>query len=302
MLFFNKQKTIKFSEARELYLDYCEFEKEFSIETIKQYKQTLKSFIDVIGDINIGKLNETDINKLKKDFVKKRLSPNRRALNFSILKNLLRFCENDLKLKVIDAELIRRPKIPKREVEYLTEEKLKQFFHSIGKDNVRDLRFRAFLSVLITTGCRISEALNLKITGIDFKEKEATIIGKGNKERKLYFTDWSLKCIKGYLKKRKYKCRFIFIGESKRHTRWDRNDAQRSFRRYRRLAGMPESVTAHTIRHSFATTLLKNGVSLGHIQVLLGHSNIQTTSKHYLGILSDHEAKEAHRKGMSIKL
>lgn len=55
-----------------------------------------------------------------------------------------------------------------------------------------------------------------------------------------------------------------------------------------------------TIRHSFATNLMKKGVSLGHIQVLLGHSDIQNTSRHYLGILCDDEAKEAHRKGMDM--
>ena len=63
---------------------------------------------------------------------------------------------------------------------------------------------------------------------------------------------------------------------------------------------MAETVTAHTIRHSFATILLKKSVSLGYIQVLLGHSDIQTTSRHYLGILSDDEAKEAHKKHMDM--
>ena len=61
-----------------------------------------------------------------------------------------------------------------------------------------------------------------------------------------------------------------------------------------------ETVTAHIIRHSFATILMRKGISLGHIQVLLGHSDIQTTSRHYLGILSDDEAKQAHEKGMSM--
>jgi integrase/recombinase XerD len=184
-------------------------------------------------------------------------------------------------------------------VEYLTEDELKNFFNSIPKKSTRDYRFRALLSVLVSTGCRISEALNLKTKGIDWEQKEAMIVGKGNKERKLYFTDWSLKCIRDYIKKRGYEGEFVFVAERKKN-RWDRNDAQRNFRNYRKKLGIPSSVTAHIIRHSFATILLKKGVSLGHIQVLLGHSDIQTTSRHYLGILSDNEAKEAHKKHMDI--
>lgn len=125
------------------------------------------------------------------------------------------------------------------------------------------------------------------------------IVGKGNKQRKLYFTDWSLNCIKEYIEKREYEGKFIFVAEGKRN-RWDRNDAQRNFRNYRRRLGLSSNFTAHTIRRSFATLLLKKGVSLGHIQVLLGHSDIQTTSRHYLGILSDDEVKEAHKKHMDM--
>ncbi len=103
----------------------------------------------------------------------------------------------------------------------------------------------------------------------------------------------------GDIKKRGYKGRFIFVAESKKN-RWDRNDAQRNFRNYRKKLGLQSNITAHTIRHSFATLLVRKGVSLGHIQVLLGHSDIQTTSRYYLGILSDDEAKKAHEKGMDM--
>jgi len=125
------------------------------------------------------------------------------------------------------------------------------------------------------------------------------IVGKGNKQRKLYFNDWSIKCVREYLKKRKAKSRFVFNSLEKPH-RWGRNDAQRSFRTYRKYSGIDKTFSAHTIRHSFATTLLRKGVGLGHIQVLLGHSDIQTTSRHYLGILSDDEAKKAHEKWMNM--
>jgi len=299
MLFFTKQQTTKISEVGRLYLDYCELEKEMSPATIYEYGKTVRWTAEMLGDIDITKLNETHITELKKDYNRRELKPTTKAHNLSVVRELLKFCQTELRLKVLDYERIKRPKIPKRRVDYLTEEELKLFFNAIGKSSTRDFRFRAFVSVLISTGCRISEALNLRITDIDWKNREALIIGKGNKQRKIYFTDWSLKRIREYFKKRGYEGKFVFVAEGKRK-RWDRNDAQRSFRHYRQKAEVSKTVTAHPIRHSFATILLKKGISIGHIQVLLGHSDIQTTSRHYLGILSDDEAKGAHERGMNM--
>jgi integrase/recombinase XerD len=300
MLFFTKKNSIKLSEAGKLYLDHCEVELEMAVSSIYEYSKTIKWTIDTLGDLDVGKIKENHITILKKGYNERGLKQTTKAHNFSIIRNLIRYCKDELRLDVMDADKIKRPKIPRRAVEYLTEEELKQFFDSIRKRSMRDFRFRALVSILISTGCRISEALNLRIQEIDWEGKEALIIGKGNKQRKLYFTDFSLRCIREYLKKRGYEGKFIFVAEGKTN-RWDRNDAERNFRNYRRKSGIARIFTAHTIRHSFATILLKKGISIGHIQVLLGHSDIQTTSRHYLGILSDDEAKQAHEKGMNME-
>ncbi|MDD5489287.1 MAG: tyrosine-type recombinase/integrase [Candidatus Moranbacteria bacterium] len=299
MLFFTKQKAIKLSEAGKLYLDYCELEKEMSPATIYEYGKTVKWTVDILGDIDIAEINENHITELKKEYNQRNLKPTTKAHNLSVIRELLKFCQSELHLNVLDPEKIKRPRIPKRRVDYLTEEELRQFFDAIGKRSIRDYRFRALVSVLVSTGCRISEALNLKLHDIDWKNRESMIVGKGNKQRKLYFTDWSLRCIREYIEKRGYEGKFIFVAEGKQ-SRWGRNDAQRNFRNYRKRLGLSPNLTAHTIRHSFATILLKKGISLGHIQVLLGHSDIQTTSRHYLGILSDEEAKKAHERGMNM--
>lgn len=286
------------SEAGKLYLDYCEVEGEMAPSSILKYARTIKWTIDIIGDLQVGKISMDHIIALKKEYNRREPKQITKAHNFSVIRNLMRFCRGELHLDVIDAERIRRPKVPKRTVEYLTEEELKLFFDSIGKRSMRDIRFRAFLSVLISTGCRISEVLDLKVRDIKWKKREASIIGKGGKQRKLYFTKSTLGCIRDYLDGRGYKGEFIFVAENKMN-RWDRNDAQRDFRNYRRKSDLDKIFSAHMIRHSFATMLLKKGVGLGHIQALLGHSDIQTTCKHYLGILSEEEAKLAHDKGMN---
>lgn len=300
MLFFNRKNSIVLSEACKLYLQYCELEQELAPSSIYEYSKTLRWTIETLGDLKIEKFKEEHLLKLKHDYVNKNLSPSTRAHNFSVIRNLLRYCKIELGLKVLDPERVKRPRIPKHKVEYLTETELRQFFNSIGTRSLRDLRFRALFAVLFSTGCRISEALNLKIEDIDFVNKEAMIVGKGSKERKIYFTDWSNQCIREYLERREYKYKFVFVSESKSHGRWDRNDAQRNFRNYVRKSGLGKRCTAHTLRRSFATTLLKRGVGLGQIQILLGHSDLQTTSRHYLGVLSDEEAKKSHEKYMNM--
>ncbi|HBI33770.1 MAG TPA: hypothetical protein DEA43_03090 [Candidatus Moranbacteria bacterium] len=300
MLFFNRKNSITFNEASKLYLEYCELELELSPSSIYEYSKTLRWTMDTLGDLRMEKFKEEHLLKLKQDYIKKNLSPNTKAHNFSVIRNLLRFCHSELNLKVMDADKVKRPRIPRHKVEYLTEGELRQFYSSIGNRSLRDLRFRALFSVLFSTGCRISEALNLKIEGIDFVNREAMIVGKGNKERKVYFTEWSNQCIREYLERRGYKYKFVFVAESKSHGRWDRNDAQRNFRNYLKKSGLDKKCTAHTLRRSFATTLLKKGVGLGQIQILLGHSDLQTTSRHYLGVLSDDEAKKAHEKHMDM--
>jgi integrase/recombinase XerD len=117
------------------------------------------------------------------------------------------------------------------------------------------------------------------------------IIGKGSKPRKLLFYDQSEIWIKKYLKKRKDKCEYLFAtinGKSK----WSYNDVGRSFQRYRKLSGIIKKFTIHTFRHTFATQLLLNGVPLNQVSFLLGHANLETTMKYYIGTIKIAEAKQ----------
>jgi integrase/recombinase XerD len=302
MLFFKKRKSVKFSEAGRLYLEHCDAENILNHRSLAKYKIILRWIMDIIGDVEVKDIDREIVLKMKQEYKARNLKPLAIAVRFTVLKNILRFCREELLLDVFDPDRIRRPKIPKRKVDYLTAEELGKFFGSISKRGIRNIRLRAFLSTLISTGCRISEALDLELNDIDFERKEALIIGKGDKQRKLYFTDWSMRCISDYLKIKKDKSKFLFSALGRAGNRWDLNDAERNFRNHRNKSGLSKSFSAQTIRHSFATHLLRKEIGLGHIQVLLGHSNIQTTSKYYLGVLEDKDAKRAHGIGMDMDL
>jgi len=154
------------------------------------------------------------------------------------------------------------------------------------------LRFRALVEVLMGTAMRISEVLSLDRGQIDFKTAEAKIVGKGGKERVVFFTERALSWVTRYLEARSDENPALFVtGDELR--RLKRPDVWRPFARHRQLAGLNKRVTPHLLRHTAATQLLFNGCPVGHIKEILGHERLETTCRYYLGL--DHRAaKTAH--------
>jgi integrase/recombinase XerD len=144
---------------------------------------------------------------------------------------------------------------------------------------------------------RISEALSLNRDSVDFERCEARVVGKGNKERTVFFTDRALIWIKRYVESRDDDSPALFVCQNGLD-RLKRDDIWRYFERHRKLAGIRKKVTPHILRHTAATQLLFNGCPVGHIKAILGHERLETTCRYYLG-LDQRAAKEAHRKFLS---
>jgi integrase/recombinase XerD len=218
------------------------------------------------------------------------------------LRSFLKFCRDVLRIQVLDYREVRVPRIPRRDVVYLTPEEVRAFVEAIiGPDEswkhvpIERLRFRAFVEVLLGTGARLSEALALNRADLNFERREARIIGKGNKERILYFTERSLQWVGRYLKRRDDDEEPLFITHYYPPRRAERTLLKNAFGVYRRKAGIQKRVSAHVLRHTMATALLFNGCPIGHIKEILGHERLDTTCRYYLGV-DRRAAKEAHGK------
>src|SRR5712691_9354606 len=271
-----RQATIR--ELMPYFLGHGKVELRWASGTLEKYEDAMGWVIRWLGEIPPGRITQHHI--------------------LAALKAFLRFCQLAVGLETMDVKQIRLPRIPKREVQFLTPDEVQQYVAAIPlrkgprSYDVDWLGFRVLVEVLLGTGARISEALSLKRTSINFQTGEATIIGKGNKERVLFFSPRALNWVKEYVSRRKDQGEALFVvGRRGRPMRLCA--ALTRFRRFRKMIGFPKPVTAHMFRHTVATTLLFNGCPIGHIKDILGHDRLITTCNFYLGA-DKRAAKKAH--------
>lgn len=282
------------------FLAFAAVELGFSDQTVAKYKDCLRQVAKMIGDRPVTDYSKSDVFALKAAMLARSHSVSRQVSILAAFKRLLHFCRQDLALATIDPELITLPKRPRREVSYLTKAEVESFVTSIkiekldGTPSESGLRFRALVETLLGSAMRISEVLSLNKEDIDYVSREAKIIGKGNKQRTVFFTERALQWLNKYLEVRRDRHPALFVSLGGR-SRLQRPDIWRPFTRYRKAAGLHKRVTPHLLRHTAATQLLFNGCPIGHIKEILGHERLETTCRYYLG-LDRRAAKEAHQK------
>jgi integrase/recombinase XerC len=291
-----RQATIR--ELMPYFLGYGKVELRWASGTLEKYEDAMGWVIRWLGEIPPGRITQQHILLIKAECAKRNVGPSRIAHILAALKAFLRFCQLGAGIETMDVRQIHFPRIPKREVQFLTPDEIQQYVAAIPirtgprSFDMKWLCFRALVEVLLGTGMRISEALSLKRSSINFQTGEATIIGKGNKERVVFFSPRSLNWVKEYVTRRKDHGEALFtaVRDGKALAR---ETSHTWFRRFRRSIRFPKPVTAHMLRHTVATTLLFNGCPIGHIKEILGHDRLITTCNFYLGA-DKRAAKKAH--------
>ena len=140
---------------------------------------------------------------------------------------------------------------------------------------VVNLKHKCMLFIVYSGGLRRSEVVNLKVSDIDFDRKQIRIRqGKGSKDRYTILSDKAAEVVKQYLKAYNPST-WLFQGQN--GGKYTTNSIQKLFKRALEKAAINKEATLHSLRHSFATHLLEQGVNLRYIQVLLGHSSPKTT-------------------------
>lgn len=299
------------------YLEHCEIEKNLSQSTIRMYHFYLSDFLGFSQEF-LGKeeVTETDLDS---ELIKKyRLGLNRRLSSKSqqeykkstqktflvALRAFLKYLIVEENLDVLPPEQIILGRAEARVPKVLNEEQLERLFDVQNLNKKSGIRDRAILEVLFSTGLRVSELVKLDVNDINLKTGEFPVVGKGRKVRTVYLGDSAKEWIRRYLSTRHDEFAPLFLrysgkkmdegdidGESLRLTA---RSVQRLVKKYTLRAGIAVDATPHTLRHTFATGLLREGADLRSVQELLGHSNVSTTQI-YTHITSK-QLKDVHKK------
>ncbi|MBR1679334.1 MAG: tyrosine recombinase [Bacilli bacterium] len=195
---------------------------------------------------------------------------------------------------------VKNPKIKRKLPNTLNLEELKKLLDFSEAKTPRELEERVIFELLYATGMRVSELSNIRLSDIDLKEKSIVTLGKGSKERIVYFGDYALMALKDYLEVRSEfhpKENFLLLNTKGERLKRASIEAIVS-KRVQRIA-LHHHISPHTLRHTFATNMLETGSDIRTVQELLGHSSLSTTQI-YTHLSSDY-LKSQYYKNMLRK-
>lgn len=171
---------------------------------------------------------------------------------------------------------IKSPKKPNRLPKALTVEELE-----IVRESCKTTRERALVEVMYSTGCRLSEITSLKVSDINHQERSASVIGKGDKERAVFFSFKAMHHLNNYLNTRKEpiegKSDYLFTRERRPFTKLSNASVGRAVNIIEKRANLSKKLTPHVFRHTSATLMMENGADLADVQHILGHEDPATT-------------------------
>lgn len=280
------------------FLEYCEIEKGLSPTTAKNYSRFLQGFFNWLDEHNYSHLSPADLTekhvwqyRLWLSRLPNKVRKNSRLLHASTqsryliaLRALLGYF-HEKNIPSLPTEKVKLPKEHKeRQIKFLSLNQIEKLLNMIDVQTVQGLRDRAIIESLFSSGMRVAELISIDKKQMDGSKQhdghEISIVGKGSYVRTIYFSPRAMVWVRKYLETRADEDPALFIrfkGPHADNLRLTTRAVEEIVQKYARLAGLPVLATPHTLRHSFATDLLNEGVDLRTVQEFLGHKNIATT-------------------------
>lgn len=296
-------------EYAKRFLEHLEIEMSRSLRTIESYGRCLDQFIRTTGvkrpgDITLDTVREYRISLNRRttrsgDTLKR----NTQSYHAIVLRSFLKFLARQ-DIRTLSAEKIEVGHTPTRQVDFLDPDEVERIILATQGSALRNLRDRAILELLFSSGLRVSELTSLDRQHINLEKEEFSVRGKGSKLRIVFISPSAKGALTRYLDRRTDTDAALFISlpqkglinqrNSKRDTlRLTPRSVQRLVKHYATKAGIVKDVHPHTLRHSFATDLLINGADIRSVQAMLGHASI-TTTQIYTHVTNEH-LKEIHK-------
>jgi site-specific recombinase XerD len=264
-----KHRGVENITLREALLEFNDkyvFMRGYSQGTAESYEWAINNLIKYTGDILLHDLTLELLIEWR-HHVQDKLSIN--GLNNCCyrIRKFIEYWKRHSSLNIDCEEFL----IPKKETKlpnYLTKKQLQKLYEAC-----RGARERLLVSILYSTGIRVSELCHIKVS--DIQEDTLLVHGKGSKERQVYLDKQAMDNIGTYLRNREKNSLYLFDSTKGGHLH--KSAVERIMTRISNRASIGKQVTPHMIRHSHATMLMSQGCGIRHIQKLLGHADISTT-------------------------
>ena len=289
-------------EPVEMFLAHLEFEKGYPPVTVTAYGKDVLQFEEVLARQGLSlaepaKVTKRQVQSFLADLHRQGMNKASMGRKLSALRAFFRFCARMRLITALPTEGVGNPKTETRHPDLLN---VDQAFALLGKvgddkannsktaDNVGEntpalaARDLCLAEILYGSGLRISEALSLDAGRLSAESETLRVLGKGGKERLAPLTDSAREALAAWLELRPALApageRALFVGV--RGSRLNRREAQRIIEALCRRAGLPQALSPHGLRHSFATHLLEAGADLRSVQELMGHARLTTTQRY----------------------
>lgn len=265
------------------YIRYLKLERNYSPNTIDAYRHDLHLLLNHLSGQGLTpidvKLN--DLQRFAAWIHERGIGPKSQARILSGVRTFYHYLVVDGYLEVDPTELLESPHLPKHLPEYLTTEEVDRLEAAIDLTSAEGHRNRAIIEVFFSCGLRVSELVELKLSNLFLNERFMRVVGKGGKERLVPISQRAVGELELWFDDRRQmrikpgEDDYVFLNRRGHHL--TRTMILIMVKRLGEAAGIKKTLSPHTLRHSFATALLRGGADLRVIQVLLGHADIATT-------------------------
>ncbi len=287
-----KNQTLHtFSDLKEEFLEYLASIKGFSPNTVAGYRNDLERLEKSVGgNTGIQSITLAQLRACVSDMSRRKYAPASINRFIASVHRLFAYCKKNHYIEVNMSLELKSVKQPKRLPKFMTQSEIDELCLAPEKNKLLwPVRDKAIFEMLYSSGCRVSELASLKFSDFSEDYGSALIMGKGHKERYVFFEDDARKALRDYLAERDIlfpqarkgaggEVQEVFLNQ--KGTALTPQGIELIVRRYSGIEGTNNPMTPHAFRHTFATAMLMNGADIREVQAMLGHSSINATQRY----------------------
>lgn len=274
------------------FLNTIEKEYGFSSKTVESYGYELKLYKEFLDykKFNYLKISKDEIRMYLRYLDDLKYKKSSISTNLSALRSFYSFLVSNELISNNPFKRVNNPKKDKKLPNFLNQLEIEDLLDYYSLEDSLSVRNRLIIELLYATGLRVSELVNIELKNINFSEQSIKVLGKGSKERIVFFGDYANELLEIYLKK--YRTELLnnnsndYLLLNNQGNKLSTRSIEIIIKKAIDSLAIKNKVTPHTIRHTFATHLLNNGADIKSVQELLGHESLSTTQI-YTHVTSD---------------